>query len=460
MTLDLRTPRARTSSGGSRRRPTSSSRTSARARSSSGTSRPTRSRPTASSRCASRCSARTARTRRGPASTASASATAACCTSPAIPTVRPVRVGVTISDYLTGVFAAQAAAVARCTRATRAAARRRGHRRRAVRRRSCASSSGRCPRTTGSASSAAARATGSRTRRRSTTTRPRDGKYVCIVAGSDANFARLCKAMDRPDLLDDPRFATARRPRRARRRDQRHRRRLDGDARRARRSRSACVAHDVPVATAYTAADIFADPHFEARGDLVTVDDPVIGPVRQQAPYPRLVGETPLAPDRCTAARRAHRRGAVGRCSALDADEIDALAREGHRLSATRRRSTTGCSSRRRRLDRADRRLLARRARKFHFPLPRHVPVLRRATTCERVDALAGRDAVGAGPRSPPPHPATQGPVPYGFGVVELVHERLRVDHAPRAKPDPAAARVRPTDDPRRRRISARRTPS
>ena len=26
-----------------------------------------------------------------------------------------------------------------------------------------------------------------------------------------------------------------------------------------------------------------------ARGDLVSVDDPVIGPVRQQAPYPRLL---------------------------------------------------------------------------------------------------------------------------------------------------------------------------
>src|SRR5262249_60389014 len=34
----------------------------------------------------------------------------------------------------------------------------------------------------------------------------RDGKYVCIVAGSDANFSRLCKAMERLDLLDDPRF--------------------------------------------------------------------------------------------------------------------------------------------------------------------------------------------------------------------------------------------------------------
>src|SRR5437588_355092 len=33
-----------------------------------------------------------------------------------------------------------------------------------------------------------------------------DGKYVCIVAGSDANFARLCKAMGRPELVDDPRF--------------------------------------------------------------------------------------------------------------------------------------------------------------------------------------------------------------------------------------------------------------
>src|SRR5207248_5382045 len=33
-----------------------------------------------------------------------------------------------------------------------------------------------------------------------------DNKFVCIVAGSDANFARLCKAMERPDLLEDSRF--------------------------------------------------------------------------------------------------------------------------------------------------------------------------------------------------------------------------------------------------------------
>ena len=35
-----------------------------------------------------------------------------------------------------------------------------------------------------------------------------DGVYVCVVAGSDANFARLCQAMGAPTCVGDPRFAT------------------------------------------------------------------------------------------------------------------------------------------------------------------------------------------------------------------------------------------------------------
>jgi crotonobetainyl-CoA:carnitine CoA-transferase CaiB-like acyl-CoA transferase len=122
-----------------------------------------------------------------------------------------------------------------------------------------------------------------------------DGKYVCIVAGSDANFARLCAAMDRLDLLDDPAWATL--AQRAERADEiteivaAWTRRLT-----AVEVERACIAHDVPVGTAYTAADIAADPHMVARGDLVTVDDPVLGPVRQQAPFPRLSGRRPAAP--------------------------------------------------------------------------------------------------------------------------------------------------------------------
>jgi crotonobetainyl-CoA:carnitine CoA-transferase CaiB-like acyl-CoA transferase len=122
-----------------------------------------------------------------------------------------------------------------------------------------------------------------------------DGRYVCVVAGSDANFARLCRAMERPDLVDDPRFATL--ADRARHGDE-----INGlvaewvgsmDADEVERQ---CVAFDVPVGQAYTAADVFADPHMAERGDLVTVEDPVIGPVRQQAPFPRWSGELPSSP--------------------------------------------------------------------------------------------------------------------------------------------------------------------
>jgi crotonobetainyl-CoA:carnitine CoA-transferase CaiB-like acyl-CoA transferase len=114
-----------------------------------------------------------------------------------------------------------------------------------------------------------------------------DGSYVCIVAGSDANFARLCAAMERPDLARDPRFASL--AERAA-----HGREINGvvaawtSGLSAEEVTARCVDHDVPVGTAYSAADIFADPHMAARDDLVPVDDPVIGPVRQQAPFPRL----------------------------------------------------------------------------------------------------------------------------------------------------------------------------
>jgi formyl-CoA transferase len=114
-----------------------------------------------------------------------------------------------------------------------------------------------------------------------------DGTFVCIVAGSDANFSRLCAAMGRPDLAHDPRFATL--AERAARGDE-----INGivgqwtSGLTAEEITARCVEHDVPIGTAYSAADIFADPHMRARGDLVSVDDPVIGPVRQQAPFPRL----------------------------------------------------------------------------------------------------------------------------------------------------------------------------
>jgi crotonobetainyl-CoA:carnitine CoA-transferase CaiB-like acyl-CoA transferase len=200
----------------------------------------------------------------------------------------PVRVGVTISDYLTGVFAAQAATAALYARDARGGA--------------------------GAVVDAALYGAvlrilewtvvaydrlgvvRSREGNRLANSAPldnyptADGRYVCIVAGSDANFSRLCAAMERPDLLADARFTKL--VDRAAHNDE-----INGlvaewtAARSAAAVEAACVEHDVPVATAFTAADMFADAQYAARGDLVPVVDPVIGPVRQQAPYPRFVGE-------------------------------------------------------------------------------------------------------------------------------------------------------------------------
>jgi crotonobetainyl-CoA:carnitine CoA-transferase CaiB-like acyl-CoA transferase len=154
-----------------------------------------------------------------------------------------------------------------------------------------------------------------------------DGKYVCIVAGSDANFARLCKAMDRPDLLDDPRF-TKLADRAAHGND------INGIVTAWTRAHSAtdieeaCVACDVPVATAYTAADMFTDPHFAARGDIVQVDDPIAGPTRQQAPFPRFAGDTPAAPSGAPRLGE-HTREVLSAALGLSDDELDALQADG-----------------------------------------------------------------------------------------------------------------------------------
>jgi crotonobetainyl-CoA:carnitine CoA-transferase CaiB-like acyl-CoA transferase len=220
----------------------------------------------------------------------------------------PVRPGVTISDYLTGVFAAMAAVAGLYQRDIGRAA-------------SLESAGNGATGVTGTGSVIDAPLYGavlrvlewtlagydklgvvrSREGNRLPNSAPldnyptADGAFVCIVAGSDANFRRLCQAMDRPDLITDDRFTTL--ARRAARGDE-----INGiveawtSGLSASEVETTCIAHDVPVGIAYTAADIFTDPHMVARDDLVAVEDPVIGTIRQQAPFPRFVGRPTPTP--------------------------------------------------------------------------------------------------------------------------------------------------------------------
>lgn len=114
------------------------------------------------------------------------------------------------------------------------------------------------------------------------TYRTRDGRYVSLSAASDQTFARLCEALEVPELTRDARFRTNRE--RIQNVDalddviQSAITKLDRDELIARlESRKGVVA---PV---NNIADIFADPHIVARENIATVyDEELNRPVRMQ----------------------------------------------------------------------------------------------------------------------------------------------------------------------------------
>jgi len=154
-----------------------------------------------------------------------------------------------------------------------------------------------------------------------------DGQFICIVAAGDGLFPRLARAIGQPELLDDARFATFKA------------RVANGDAINAivgdwcRRHSAAeieaiMVAAEVPVSRAYSIADIAADPHYAARGDIVTVDDPTAGPLKQPAVYPRL-SATPGAIQRGAPKLGEHNEAVYGGLLGLSAAEIAQLRADG-----------------------------------------------------------------------------------------------------------------------------------
>ena len=155
----------------------------------------------------------------------------------------------------------------------------------------------------------------------------RDGKWVCIIAAGDGLFPRLARALGREELLADPRFATM--AKRAEHGDE-----INGIVaawcreRTAREIADVLERNDVPFGFACSVADIFADPHVDARGSITSVDDPVIGPVRMQGVYPRF-SRTPGAVRSGAPKLGAHNEEVYRGLLGLTADEIDELRRDG-----------------------------------------------------------------------------------------------------------------------------------
>ncbi|MEE8442842.1 MAG: CoA transferase [Dehalococcoidia bacterium] len=115
--------------------------------------------------------------------------------------------------------------------------------------------------------------------------------YVAFSAGGDRFFRRFCHAMDRADLLDDPRWSTVE----ARASNQEPFEELLFGWLMARTKKEVftiCQEHRVMCAPVHTVDELFTDPQLEDRQFFTTVDNPVAGPLTQPG-APFKMTETP-----------------------------------------------------------------------------------------------------------------------------------------------------------------------
>jgi formyl-CoA transferase len=154
-----------------------------------------------------------------------------------------------------------------------------------------------------------------------------DGEML-IAGNQDTVFARLAEAIGRPGLASDPRYAShqARGARQAE---------LDAliadwtGSRSAAQVAAMMEAAGVPAGRAYTARDMLADPHFQARDSIVSVDHPRWGKLPMQNVFPRL-SETPGSIRRTASQSVGSDNAEVyGQWLGLGPDELAALSEAG-----------------------------------------------------------------------------------------------------------------------------------
>ena len=111
--------------------------------------------------------------------------------------------------------------------------------------------------------------------------RSRDGRWLAMSCSAQSTFARACRAIGRPELIDDPRF-------------------IDNRARTVNHEAIDAIFaawigdHDAgevmavlndagaAIAPIYDMRDVFRDEHFKARENIAAVDDADLGTLRMQ----------------------------------------------------------------------------------------------------------------------------------------------------------------------------------
>lgn len=151
-----------------------------------------------------------------------------------------------------------------------------------------------------------------------------DGRWISIACTNDTIFARLAEATGHPELAGDGKWGTYRS------------RRADEQAVNAyvvewttsltsEQIQEICRRFEVPCGPIYSIAEIFADDHYQARENLLHVEDPRAGSVVIPNTIPKLSG-TPGRVDSLGPALGQHTRQVLEGLLGIDADALADLA--------------------------------------------------------------------------------------------------------------------------------------
>jgi crotonobetainyl-CoA:carnitine CoA-transferase CaiB-like acyl-CoA transferase len=151
--------------------------------------------------------------------------------------------------------------------------------------------------------------------------------YLTLSASAQSIFENVAEAIDRPDLVEDSRFADN--ERRVEHADE-----LDEiiEAWTRERTTETAIAEmeaaDAIVGPVYDMADIFEDDQYAARDDIVEIEDEDLGSLKTAAPVPRFT-RTPGAVEHAGPGHGQHNDEVFLTDVGLDEDEYERLREEG-----------------------------------------------------------------------------------------------------------------------------------
>jgi formyl-CoA transferase len=157
--------------------------------------------------------------------------------------------------------------------------------------------------------------------------RCKDGEFM-IGANKDSLWKRLAVAMGRPELGDDPRYATH--LARGENQDE-----LDALIDAWTRTLTMdevdalMIEHSIPAGRVYRAPDMLADPHFQARGAIIEVETERFGPLKMQSTFPRFSATPGSVRRPAPSVVGQHNAEIYGELLGLSAEDLAGMAEKG-----------------------------------------------------------------------------------------------------------------------------------